>query len=79
MSREKTSEEETVILTGRIEFIRNVPIAVMTDVDSVESKSLLNADDINKILKDAGFHLGECFQLLTGVNAEGSGELKMRF
>lgn len=65
-------------MTGIVEFIRSESEVLETDFDSVETIIYsLNADDINTILENVGFRLGECFQLLTGVKVEDSGELKI--
>lgn len=62
-------------MTGKVEFIHDMVTIPSTSFDSVQSKFVLNADDINTILKDVGLHLGECFQLLTSYEIKDSGEL----
>lgn len=81
LSRVKRSKKEKkVILTGRIEFLHNEDVKILsTDTDLAESKFSLNADQINTILKNSGFHLGECFKLLTDVQLEGLGELEVHY
>ncbi|KAK7571972.1 hypothetical protein V9T40_014444 [Parthenolecanium corni] len=73
LSRAKTSRKQNVIMTGKVEFIRDMDTIPSTSFDSVQSELVLNADDINTILKNTGFHLGECFQLLTAYIVKDSG------
>lgn len=71
--RAKSSKKESkVIVTGRIEFVRDDLKTPSIDFDSAGSKLTIEADEINTILKNAGFHLGECFQLLKLVKMKDS-------
>lgn len=71
-------KEKKVILTGRVEFLQDKDLGIPpVHFNPVESEFLLNADEIQTILKNAGFLLGECFQLLNAVKLGDSGMLEI--
>lgn len=63
-----------IVLTGRTEFIQYKNRSPKNNFTFDNKKFEFNQDDINRILRDAGFHLGKCFQLLKDLNVGDKGE-----
>lgn len=62
-------------MTGRVELIEDVDQIHWTEFGTFNSEVSLDADEIKTIFKDAGFSLGESFQLLNSVQVKDAGKL----
>lgn len=80
LSRAKFNKQNAkVVLTGRIEFISDEN-EVPKDISTVEEEEYeFTPESLNKILSDAGFQLGECFQSIQNINLKDHGKIVSKY